>query len=573
MTMLGGPWEASDVAIEWDRIGQPAFDRHVEALLHRMFDDSGQVVVVNGRGGDNGIDVQVTTDAGLRIFQLKYHPDGFPGSLKGRRASIKKSFNRAMAHEPVEWTLVVPCTLTTSERTFVGKLADNQAAVKVSVLDRSDLDCHFAVHPDLEASFTRDLLREAARDFNQERAMLLGADDLADRVRALGGRADTVDPDWTWDFQRHGDTVIQTLRAKHSRAHEVSPISLRLVGRPEAVSADLTAAITRTLGFGIADDIVLPREAVESLTIDGPSWLSRTVTDVEVLWKPAPASAPAGTRVEVAFLDTGGGVAACYAGRLNTVGSGGLGASVDADVHGARLQMMLPFEDTAAGTLRYSFDLEGREPAEAMKLMRLYQRLLRGGAFRLSVNGVNAGAGMLPPSGSPDHLREVEHLLLYLSDWDVLQQHCENYFPTPLTYTAVERIQVRIARLVVEGHCVAYPFAHTLTITLNGQDHPALHSVLGDRPQCIRVSPPGFEVTVGGHTLDIGPVHLFHTQLSADNGQDALRALTRGQGVGTKVTLRPADDKSYRLYLADAPDDGRPLIPTSLGLDGYTDPK
>lgn len=49
--------EASDVAIEWDRIGQSAFDRHVEALLHRMFDDTGKVIVVNGRGGDDGIDV------------------------------------------------------------------------------------------------------------------------------------------------------------------------------------------------------------------------------------------------------------------------------------------------------------------------------------------------------------------------------------------------------------------------------------------------------------------------------------------------------------------------------------
>ena len=110
-----------------------------------MFDDSGQVVVVNGRGGDDGIDLQVTGDAGLRIFQLKYHPDGFPGSLKGRRTAIKKSFRRAMAHHPAEWTLVVPCTLTASERAFVDNLADT-LPMEISVLDRSDL----------EASFTRD---------------------------------------------------------------------------------------------------------------------------------------------------------------------------------------------------------------------------------------------------------------------------------------------------------------------------------------------------------------------------------------------------------------------------------
>ncbi|MFG2421463.1 hypothetical protein ACGFWD_20750 [Streptomyces sp. NPDC048448] len=65
------------VAIEWDRIGQLALDRHTEALLHRMFHDTGQVIVIDGRGGDDDIEVQVITDVGLRIFQLEYHSDGF----------------------------------------------------------------------------------------------------------------------------------------------------------------------------------------------------------------------------------------------------------------------------------------------------------------------------------------------------------------------------------------------------------------------------------------------------------------------------------------------------------------
>lgn len=78
---------------------------------------------------------------------------------------------------------------------------------------------------------------------------------------------------------------------------------------------------------------------------------------------------------------------------------------------------------------------------------------------------------------------------------------------------------VRIGWLVVEGRCVAYPFVRILAFTLNGQDHPALRAVLGDHSQCVRVSPPGFEVTVGGRTLAIGPVHLFHPRLPADNGQ------------------------------------------------------
>ncbi|MEU3792802.1 hypothetical protein AB0F07_23880 [Streptomyces fructofermentans] len=89
------------MTIEWDRIGQSGFDRHVEAPL-RMFDGSGLTIVVNERGGYDGIDVRVTTEVGRRILRLKYHPDGFPGSLKGRRACVKKSFHRAMTHKPDE---------------------------------------------------------------------------------------------------------------------------------------------------------------------------------------------------------------------------------------------------------------------------------------------------------------------------------------------------------------------------------------------------------------------------------------------------------------------------------------
>ncbi|MFI7236963.1 hypothetical protein [Streptomyces cyaneofuscatus] len=49
------------MAIEWDRIGQPGFDRIVEALVHRMYDAAASVEAVNGRGGDAGIDIKVTS--------------------------------------------------------------------------------------------------------------------------------------------------------------------------------------------------------------------------------------------------------------------------------------------------------------------------------------------------------------------------------------------------------------------------------------------------------------------------------------------------------------------------------
>ncbi|MCX4461147.1 hypothetical protein OG585_47270 (plasmid) [Streptomyces sp. NBC_01340] len=42
------------MAVEWERIGQ---FRIVEALVHRMYDATATVEAVNGRGGDDGIDI------------------------------------------------------------------------------------------------------------------------------------------------------------------------------------------------------------------------------------------------------------------------------------------------------------------------------------------------------------------------------------------------------------------------------------------------------------------------------------------------------------------------------------
>ncbi|MFD5470953.1 hypothetical protein [Streptomyces sp. NPDC127105] len=557
------------MAIEWDRIGQVAFDRHVEALLYRMYD--GKAIAVNGRGGDQGIDVRVSTDAGLRIFQLKYHPDGFPGSYRGRRTAIKKSFLRATQHDPVEWTLVVPCTLTASERVFVDKLAAGRT-VKVSVMDRPALDDAFAVHASLEATFTRDQAREAARDFGREQALLVDGDDLIQRVRALGNRADNIDPNWTWDFQRRGDTVIQTLRAQHALAHEVSPVRLSLKTRPEAMDAGLTAAFTRALGYGIAEEVELPPEVVASLTVDGPEWLSNTVSDVRVIWQPAPDAVRSDTAAEVEFLDSEGMTTGRYAGRLIAHRSGDLGASVEADIHGARLQMLVPFDRRTEGTVRYSFDLNGREPAEAMRVLRLYQRILSGGSLRISVDGTGVGSGKLSTRGTDEDNAEVEKLLSYLSDLEVVQRHCESYFPAPLAYSGAERIDLRIARLLIEGRCVADRLARTVTITLNGLDSPVLRTVLGPQPQCLRFGGIGFEVTIGSHTLDIGSVYLFHSRAIADNGEQTIAALETGRAAGTEVVFRPQGGEHFRLYLADAPNDSRPLVPVPLGLPGYTDP-
>ncbi|MFE9687764.1 hypothetical protein [Streptomyces sp. NPDC006285] len=110
-----------------------------------MYDPAAHVEAVNGRGGDDGIDIKVTQDSQVHVFQLKYYPDGFPTTAhKGRRTSIRQSFARAMRCGSQEWVLMVPCVLTAHERQFVMSLA-----VEVEVWHRAKLDDLLAAHSDV----------------------------------------------------------------------------------------------------------------------------------------------------------------------------------------------------------------------------------------------------------------------------------------------------------------------------------------------------------------------------------------------------------------------------------------
>ncbi|MET8544515.1 hypothetical protein ABZW03_28310 [Kitasatospora sp. NPDC004799] len=364
------------MVIKWDQLSQPKFDEIVEALIHRLHSGGSEVHAVNGRGGDDGVDILVRTGSHEHIYQLKYYPDGFATSAKGRRSSIRSSFRRAAGRGPQAWTLVVPCTVSHSERGFVEDLP-GERPIAVSIMDRTALNDLLAIHSDLDAYFNRDHLLEAAKVYNRERDILLGGHrDITERVSALGRQMDTLDPHWTVDFVRQGDKVVQTLVGKHPRAHEMSPIRINLTGHCRAFQPGLESALERVMGFGIAEEVVLPAEAVEKLTVEGPEWLSRTHENVEVAWCPVEPAPYAGAALEVAFLNPQGREVATYTGRVNGLGSGSLGRSVEATVGGSgRLRLLHPFDTGRPAKLGFSFTLGESEPADALRLLVL-QRCL-----------------------------------------------------------------------------------------------------------------------------------------------------------------------------------------------------
>lgn len=558
------------MAIEWDRIGQPRFDRIVEAVVHRLYAEDEDVEVVNGRGGDGGIDIKVTRSGRVRIYQLKYYPDGFPGSYKGRRPSIKKSFKDALVHDPDEWVLVVPCALSPSERTFVKGLTAGASRPTVRVLDRAWLDDKLAAHADLEASFLREDLREAAKDYGAELAFLSGGtDDVGDRVEALGRRIDRLDPHWSLDVAYRNGSVEQTLRPKHPRAQQVSPIVFTFRGSLKDADPGLSAAVQRVFGFGAAEELVFPPSVVQKLSVEGPEWLRINGENAEVRMAPLAPAPGQGVSAELSFLDESGAVESVHEGTVRAMGKGSAGQSVDVDFPGSRLVIYHPEQGVGTSAM-CGIDLAGLSCADALQAIGFYERVMAGSAFRLRLRGLDMASGTFPSSGFDAEDREaLRRLRMTVEDLEVVQRHCRFYFPVPAEVRGGERVDLRIGRLLLDGLCVASPSATSFAVELNGQDSPFLRGLLGSDGVSHRAT-VDYRVQFAGRDLAIGAVDVFHPRVRVERSELVLQALEAGHADGHRLTLRPVDNEQYRLYFPQPDDttDLNTLTPTPLGIPG-----
>ncbi|MET7534398.1 hypothetical protein [Streptomyces goshikiensis] len=558
------------MGIEWKHIEQPRFDQIVEALVHRVYADRGDVKVVNGRGGDGGIDIKVTLPDRARILQLKCYNDGFPGSYKGRRASITKSFKDALVHDPDEWILVVPCTLSPSEDAFVRGLAKGAERPRVAVWDRAWLDDKLAAHADLRDHFLREDLREAAKDYGAELAFLAGgSDDVAVRMEALGQRIDRLDPHWSLDVAYRNGIVEQTLRPKHPRAQQVSPISFTFHGDLQDADPGLTAAVQRVVGFGAAEELVLPPSAVQRLSVEGPEWLRISSENAQVRMTPVFPAPGQGATAELSFLDAAGAIQSVYEGIVRALGEGSAGQSVHVDFTGSRVAIYHPREG-AGTTAECGIDLAGLSCGDALQALDFYERIMAGSAFRLRLGGLDVATGTFPAAGFDADDREAfKRLRMTVEDLDVVQRHCRFYFPVPGEVRIDERAFLRIGRLLVDGLCVASPFLTTFSVELNGQDSPFLRDLVASDGVRHRAT-VDYAVQFAGRELPIGPVTVFHPRVQVENPELVLQALEAGRAEGHRLTLRPAANEEYRLYFPRPDDttDLNTLTPTALGIPG-----
>ncbi|MFI6774235.1 hypothetical protein [Nocardia sp. NPDC050412] len=548
------------MSVDWSTIGNAKFDTIVETLLARRWRGIADFIAPDGRGGDSGIDIEVRQGSRRRVYQLKYFPDGFSGDRKStRQRQIRQSFRRALQLDPApsEWTLVVPVKLTPGERDFITGLSAEvpvgTAAPKIAIMDRIELDQLLMDYPDVYRYLAREEMRTEVELYRLETETLTGGvTSLFDRIRNLGELADSTDLHWGTDFARIGDTVTHIVRAKDPRAHEKNPITVNFSNTFAPEHEYLRQQIERCVKFGASGRVVLPPDVVRRVTVTGPEFIAGEYTGLALTLEPMSDHPKIGAPAELRFFDQNGTQIISHEGRISHFNHGSDGIAVRIEFYGhLHIELLFPLGKSQTGHIEVNYNFRRIRPNEALGLEEILTAINQTDLtckVYIEDEPVTSLALLPAETGPLSDQDEVKNLLSVAADLKVVQDYCHVSFAIPVGIPMIERIHLRVARLLLDGYVTASPEPIPGIHILDGRDYPQLRTLLTGEPTLARFTASVIPFSFGKKELFLKEVVVFHPRTIALNGAEALDALDAGRSEGFRLQVNPGDDPCF--YLA-----------------------
>ncbi|WP_043650902.1 hypothetical protein [Cellulosimicrobium cellulans] len=552
----------------WETCGRDAFDRAVELLLQRKHQAGpGTAQAVDGRGGDGGIDVDVTEpdDTISTIYQLKYFPEGFSGGFsKTRRSQIKKSFLAAMKHRPASWVLVVPRNPTPKERAWVRSLKGKNE-VRVTILARDALDLMLTQAPDIFRALTSGPLTEALRMAGNEHLALNTAADLERVARGFSERVNSRSVFWAADMILGADgSVTQRLVPKRPDAQEKEPLSVIPHFSSSPAGEEARAKMEELHSFGGAG-LHISADALVSVKLEGPQWFSQDVADVAAIGF-GPVGMSRDVDVELRAVTASGATLQSLDGRSRmSRGSGGKKLWVELTC-GLGFEFVMQ-DDVEKGLATVTSKLEGLPATDVAYALKFMDRFVPGAELNLELwaEGRRLFLFNLPDAAfngmSPDgYTRQL------IEDLAVLSWHFLVPLRLPNELTWAEREEIRKARLVVDGKVVAERDFQNLEVVLSGKSGAPIEGWLQSEAMMVVVETE-VHYLVQGHRLPIR-AKIFHPRAQYTEPQAVLDALQAGTAEGMPARIRGVDGTPFRVFRDDDPDrdPAQPLAAEPLGI-------
>ncbi|WP_253870479.1 hypothetical protein [Promicromonospora umidemergens] len=555
--------------IDWRRVGQGRFDMAVERLLWAKWGavPGATALSPDGRGGDAGIDFQVTTALGeLTIYQFKYYPDRGLG-VSSRKRHIRDSFDQAARHRPQRWVLVVPCKLTPGDRSFVEGLGGETGPL-IEILDQVGLDVLLAEHDDVRRYLERDTVLDAAGEYQLTTAVIKDADDLAERVRLLAARGADMDLYWAPDFRIENGVTTMTLRPKSPDASEKSPIVATFSLDPETASEEDRAAFRRSIGYGVGEPVQVPVvvskvTGPEFFSIGGPRMLALAATK-----RPRPED-----RFSIE-LRAANGVLGEHDGVVTHVGGGFEGGTLELTFYGGlTIRYLLPRRAGEPGGAEVHLSVDGLMVSDAVEALRLRRSICRdAGEVVIRRDGEVAAAFTIDRFEDPDE-DALEAIDQFVEDLAAIERHLGVRKRMPASYTTYDRVQARLARLVIEGTCVLVP--EWLRVSLRISEDGSLPADMGRfiaTQNPMQILQEEFELSICGWRVDVGPAQLVSPRVGFAEPGHLLRLLESDNIDGELAVLAPAPHEPWRLTRLTEEDTSGPAVPVSwnaVGVDEH----
>jgi hypothetical protein len=524
--------------VDWRALGRDTFNDIVDILLSREYRTRGHAV--NGRGGDEGIDYDV--DDSKIIFQYKFFCDGFPGN-SSRRTQTKRSFKKAMTHDPDEWILVVPATVTPSERLFVTGLGKGKR-VKISIRDQVWLTNQLIENPDVAEHyrFSSDLDYIYAKGERfKNNPIVRDTHDVADRIRSLRDSIDTADPNWAIDFHAAEGQITQVLRPKDPGAPDRAPINISFttelrIDSPEAEELEKAQA------FGYTKPIVLSGDMIKDFTISGPRLLGATNGPVLRLeFHPLPDEASPWKPSEMVLCDGEGEQLGMFLGETRLLAEGQQGFTLQSKVgRHVEITFRCPRDLVNGGADFTIQDLGGAPVSEVFDTADFMIQLAA--ATTLEIRTEQNRVALMDISGRAAGSELTEgfgEIRAIAEDLRIIETATRARFRYPSELKVIDRIMIRNLRLMLEGHCVAHPTATRMTVTLNGEWDADLEQLFTTEVGWLMHTQDVGELTILGQAIRLP--HLSGAaavSLEQDEVDEIRAAFTAGTAAGHEVNFR-----------------------------------
>lgn len=550
--------------VEWGRLDEHEFNRLVDLLITTHYQRLGfDAKAVDGRGGDDGIDIEVRhreTGALVHIFQVKYFPEGFPTTRGSRIKQIRSSFKTAEQHEPPDWSLVMPSKGTIRERKFVTGLKSKKIP-RTHTVGTVELDQMMAKNPDINEWAVRS---------ERDRALaLVGRPDVLPKTDEqfqhafsdLLDRSNKFSPYWGRQIGVFDGHPVTELVAKRDDAAEKEPLGLTINTAFGQTDKDVERQWRDVVGYGRNRRVTLPESVVKSIVKHGPEeWFAGELGPSEVVVVPE-AREHESVPAHVVLHDADGNEIARLDGDTVSQGAGVMGGVVELDLDGGLHQAWFVDKEGETGKTEQTFSVAGVSAREVARALRFTNAIKDAADMTLVIAGQEITAAITDPSVPELPINVTE----YVDDLAVIERIADMKIPVPKRLpTSTGRIWARVVRMLLEGK---RPAAPTRTMKVNFQR--ASGEGVGDYfDNGAAIYVPGDPAHLGYLDVEGRPVPVPLLSLAHSN---AVIDSKRREGSVEKLTLRINDGTPFRLFCGDElPEDDHSMYepPDPWGITG-----